>query len=107
MQPIFYPVLGDPQGQKLNVELKIRKEGGGAPPRSANGGPNGNNMEHRGRNNQPGAGMNRNGSGGRGGDRRDGGQRQFQRSDRPMGRNGPNNTNGPNTAAPQHVGPRR
>lgn len=99
-QPIFYPSLRDSSGQKLNVELKIRKEGGN-PPRSSNGGPN---ME-RGRNNNPGGGMNRNGSDGRG-DRRDGGNRQYQRSDRnPMGGRGANGATGANgqTAPPQHA----
>lgn len=78
-QPVYYPDLKDSNGQKLNVELKIRKEGGGQAPRSTNG-PN---MD-RGRNNNPGNGMNRNGSGGRGERRGEdrGGNRQFNRSDR-------------------------
>lgn len=96
-KPIYYPVLKDSNGQKLNVELKTRKEGGQAP-RSTNG----SNMD-RGRNNNTGSGMNRNGSGGRG-DRRDGGNRQFQRSDRnTMNRNGAN-ANGNGT---QHTNTRR
>lgn len=102
--PIFYPDLKDSNGQKLNVELKIRKEG--QAPRSAPGGPN-NNMD-RGRNANPGNGMNRNGSGGRGDRREDrgagggggggggGGNRQFTRSDRaPLGpRNNGSSSNG-------------
>lgn len=99
-QPIFYPDLKDPNGQKLNVELKIRKEGGGQTPRgTTTAGPN---ME-RGRNTNPGNGMNRNGSGGRGERREErggtgggGGNRQFNRSDRaPLGpRNGTANGTG-------------
>lgn len=85
--PIYYPDLKDSNGQKLNVELKIRKEGG-APSRTSTNGPN---MD-RGRNNAPGNGMNRNGSGGRGDRREDrGGNRQFNRSDRPS--MGPRNVN--------------
>lgn len=93
-QPIFYPVLNDKSGQKLNIEHKIRKNvdgqstGGGGLNRSST---NGQNMD-RGRNNNPSSGMNRNGSGGRS-DRRDdrgGGNRQFNRSDRM----GPRATNG-------------
>lgn len=86
--------MKDSNGQKLNVELKIRKEGGQAPRSIPSGGPN---MD-RGRNNNPGNGMNRNGSGGRGERREDrGGNRQFNRTDRPaMGpRNG--NANGTGT----------
>lgn len=90
--------MKDPSGQKLNVELKIRKEGGTAQ-RSSNA-PN----IDRGRNNNVGSGMNRNGSGGRGGDRRDGGNRSFQRSDRTtVGRNGAN----ANGSAAQHANARR
>lgn len=88
--------MKDPNGQKLNVELKIRKDGGQVP-RINPGGPN----IDRGRNVNPGNGMNRNGSGGRGGsDRREerigGGNRQFTRSDRaPLGpRNGNSNGTG-------------
>lgn len=87
-QPIYYPDLKDSTGIMLNVELKIRKEGG-QPPRPSVNGPN---MD-RGRNSNPGTGMNRNGSGGRG-ERRDdrgGGNRQFNRSER--GTMGPRNGN--------------
>lgn len=102
--------MKDSNGQKLNVELKIRKEGGQTPRTSANG-PN---MD-RGRNSNPGNGMNRNGSGGRG-DRREerggggGGNRQFNRSDRnTMGpRNGNTNGNGTGTGtAPTYNNTRR
>lgn len=96
--------MKDPSGQKLNVELKIRKEGSGVPPRA----PAGPNMD-RGRNNNPGngnMGMNRNGSGGRGERRGEdrGGPRQFNRTDRnPMGpRNG-----APNGAATTYANPQR
>lgn len=77
----------------MNVELKIRKDGGQTPRSAAPGGAN----IDRGRNANPGNGMNRNGSGGRG-DRREergGGNRQFTRSDRaPVGPRNNNNTNG-------------
>jgi hypothetical protein len=91
-QPIYYPVLNDKSGQKLNIEHKIRKNVDGQSTGGMNrSSTNGQNMD-RGRNNNPSTGMNRNGSGGRS-DRRDdrGGNRQFNRSDR-MG--GPRATNG-------------
>lgn len=90
-QPIFYPVLNDKSGQKLNIEHKIRKNVDGQSTGGMNrSSTNGQNMD-RGRNNNPSSGMNRNGSGGRS-DRRDdrGGNRQFNRSDRM----GPRPTNG-------------
>ncbi|KAG5671450.1 hypothetical protein PVAND_001646 [Polypedilum vanderplanki] len=108
-QPIFYPVLNDKSGQKINIEHKIRKnaDGQGNMNRSQTNG--GQNMDRdRGRNNNPGGGgMNRNGSGGRSDrrdDRRDGGNRQqFNRSDR-MGQN--RTTNG-NTAGNTYTNSRR
>ncbi|XP_070493930.1 ras GTPase-activating protein-binding protein 2 [Chironomus tepperi] len=90
-QPIYYPVLNDKSGQKLNIEQKIRKNVDGQNTGGMNrSSTNGQNMD-RGRNNNPSSGMNRNGSGGRS-DRRDdrGGNRQFNRSDRM----GPRPTNG-------------
>jgi hypothetical protein len=100
-QPVYYPDLRDSNGQKLNVELKIRKEGGQAP-RSTNG-PN---MD-RGRNNNLGNGMNRNGSGGRGERRNDdrGGNRQFNRSER--GTMGPRNGNSNGNAGTTYNNTRR
>lgn len=80
----------------MNVELKIRKDGGQA----ARSAPGGQNID-RGRNVNPGNGMNRNGSGGRG-DRREergGGNRQFTRSDRaPLGPRNGGNANGTSAA---------
>lgn len=80
MQPIYYPILNDKRGTKLNVEAKIRKN-----ETTGNSGRSGNEQnQDRGRNNNPGTGMNRNGSGGRS-DRRDDRNRQFNRSERGMG----------------------
>lgn len=78
----------------MNIEHKIRKnadgQGTGGMNRSTTNG--GQNMD-RGRNNNPGSGMNRNGSGGRSDNRRDDrGNRQFNRSDRMGG--GPRAANG-------------
>lgn len=83
-QPIYYPILNDKRGTKLNVEAKIRKN-----ETSGNSGRSGNDQnQDRGRNNNPGGGgMNRNGSGGRS-DRRDDRNRQFNRSERGMGGSG-------------------
>ncbi|CAO1442271.1 unnamed protein product [Diamesa hyperborea] len=106
---IYFPVIDDPSGQKLNVERKFRKDTGNGPQGSNGGGPrpqtNGGPNMDRGRNSNlgGGGGMNRNGSGQRDrGDRdsrgngngggRDGGNRQFNRSER--GSTGPRNGNG-------------
>jgi hypothetical protein len=105
LQPIFYPVLRDRTGQKLNVENKIRKNAdgqqGGGMNRSQT---NGQNMD--GRNNNAG-GMNRNGSGGRSDRREDRGNRQFNRSDRMSGPRTATTTNGNGNASTYHSGPRR
>lgn len=98
-QPIYYPVLNDKRGTKLNIEHKIRKNAEAGGTGSNAGRVAGDQNNDRGRNSNPGgAGMNRNGSGGRTDGRRDDRNRQFNRSDRIGGGGGQRTTNGNSTA---------